>query len=183
MAPRMPLVSLLTAPLLALVSAQALIIESYDAAGNTCPPLAAPSVIVQPTYYQTYIESVGQIITVNGGEVIINNAPTNFISTYIGTQTVIETVISNVVTTATVDQNGSTIGPGLGSTTISPSASGNPSTTGIQPTGSSGGSVGPSGPTPTGNVTTSAVSIFSTSQGQDPLTLLANFPCCASANY
>ena len=152
MAPRMPLVSILTTPLIALAGAQALNTVRVDGSGSTCPPLAVTSYFVQPVEYNQYFQTAGEIININGGQVTINQAPTTISTNFQITSTIITSILPSGTVTITVDENGNVVGPGLGGS----STSSNPSPTSSQPTGSQPTGSQSTGSQPTGSRPTSS---------------------------
>ncbi|EXJ60068.1 hypothetical protein A1O7_04218 [Cladophialophora yegresii CBS 114405] len=131
---------------MASVSAQALSTVTYGPSGPCPVPSVTSVVVVQAGYYSSFFQSASSIVNLwgNSNTVMINNAPTTYITnTYIST-TIISTISTTVVNPSTTgaSSSGADVGPiltgGSSSTTPAPSASMTP----VPPSSST--SLGPS---------------------------------------
>ncbi|ETI25104.1 hypothetical protein G647_04475 [Cladophialophora carrionii CBS 160.54] len=114
---------------IASVSAQALSTVTYGPSGPCPVPSVTSVVVVQPGYYSSFFQSASSIVNLwgNGNTVMINNAPTTYITnTYIST-TIISTITTTVVnpSTTAASSSGADVGPILtgGSSSTTPATS------------------------------------------------------------
>ncbi|KAK5446410.1 hypothetical protein LTS15_009749 [Exophiala xenobiotica] len=151
--------STLLLPLLALrfavANAQALSTVTYGP-GGLCPvPLTTSVVVVQQAVYSSFFQSASQINNIfgEGNTIMINNAPTTYITTSYVTTTIVTTVMTTTgsptapIGSSTSATSSVAAGPITQTTSASPGSSSTPMSSTMSTTGPSGG--GTSGPTTT----------------------------------
>ncbi|KAK5318552.1 hypothetical protein LTR11_007954 [Exophiala xenobiotica] len=151
--------STLLLPLLALrfavANAQALSTVTYGP-GGLCPvPSTTSVVVVQQAVYSSFFQSASQINNIfgDGNTIMINNAPTTYITASYVTTTIVTTVMTTTGSpTAPISSSTSTTssvanGPITQTTSASPGSSSTPMSSTMSTTGPLGG--GTSGPTTT----------------------------------
>ncbi|KIW61531.1 hypothetical protein PV05_01642 [Exophiala xenobiotica] len=140
---------------LAVADAQALSTVTYGP-GGLCPaPSTTSVVVVQQAVYSSFFQSASQINNIfgDGNTIMINNAPTTYITTSYITTTIVTTVMTTTVSpTAPMSSSTSATssvaaGPITQTTSAAPGSSSTPMFSTMSTTGSSAG--GTSGPTTT----------------------------------